>query len=188
MRFKVGDKVRVKDIEGATGNMKDMAGEVVTIKDNDWNSLSYQIHEDYGEYDWEWTDEMLEPTVSKTEKVQEDPLATKIEERNNKPQKPEEPWLEEYFEVLEEEAAIRPTHYQNTSGNGKDLFDEWYERYYHSNKRFTGREVFIEIMKSVAERYIRRYPNKNDEDILKGIETLTRLKQMEELEEENAKN
>ncbi len=115
--------------------------------------------------------------------VQTDPLADKIQERNNKPQKPEEPWLEEYFEVLEEEAAIRPTHYQNTSGNGKDLFDEWYERYYHSNKRFTGREVFIEIMKSVAERYIRRYPNKNDEDILKGIETLTRLKQMEELEE-----
>ena len=184
MRFKAGDKVRVKDIEGVIGNMKDMAGEVVTIKDNDWNSLSYQIHEDYGEYDWEWTDEMLEPTVSKTERVQEDTLVTKIEERNNKPQKPEEPWLEEYFEVLEEEAAIRPTHYQNTNGNGKDLFDEWYERYYHSNKRFTGREVFIEIMKSVAERYIRRYPNKNDEDILKGIETLTRLKQMEELEEE----
>ena len=79
MKFKAGDKVRVKDIEGVTGNMKDMAGEVVTIKDNDWNSLSYQIHEDYGEYDWEWTDEMLEPI--------EDPLVTKIEERNNKPVK-----------------------------------------------------------------------------------------------------
>lgn len=159
-------------------SMKELRGKVVTIHEADPRVMAYELVED-GRNVY-WTDEMLEPI--------EDPLATKIEERNNKPQKPEEPWLEEYFEVLEEEAAIRPTHYQNTSGNGKDLFDEWYERYYHSNKRFTGREVFIEIMKSVAERYIRRYPNKNDEDILKGIETLTRLKQMEELEEENAKN
>lgn len=181
MKFKVGDKVRVrekKDLRQVTRTMdkrrERYAGEVLTIAEI--------LGENYITEETEvwWKGEMLEPIA--------DPLVTKIEERNNKPQKPEEPWLEEYFEVLEEEAAIRPTHYQNTSGNGKDLFDEWYERYYHSNKRFTGREVFIEIMKSVAERYIRRYPNKNDEDILKGIETLTRLKQMEELEEEDAKN
>ena len=167
VKFKVGDKVRALD---------DPSGEwrVVEEERNTYGVMHYWAGDDWHEED------DLEPIT--------DPLVKKIEERNNKPQKPEEPWLEEYFEVLEEEAAIRPTHYQNTSGSGKDLFDEWYERYYHSNKRFTGREVFIEIMKSVAERYIRRYPNKNDEDILKGIETLTRLKQMEELEEENAKN
>lgn len=176
MKFKVGDKVRVKtDLRTGptvTSHHLKLTGNELTI-DSASRSGIYTTKETGKSF--YWTDEMLRPI--------EDPLVEKIEERNNKPQKPEEPWLEEYFEVLEEEAAIRPTHYQNTSGNGKDLFDEWYERYYHSNKRFTGREVFIEIMKSVAERYIRRYPNKNDEDILKGIETLTRLKQMEEMEE-----
>jgi hypothetical protein len=170
MKFKVGDKVVFKN---------DTHGNASFVVESWGRNTQSQKYKYYVNDDWHEEDD-LEPI--------KDPLATKIEERNNKPQKTEEPWLEEYFEVLEEEAAIRPTHYQNTNGNGKDLFDEWYERYYHSNKRFTGREVFIEIMKSVAERYIRRYPNKNDEDILKGIETLTRLKQMEELEEEDAKN
>ena len=68
----------------------------------------------------------------------------------------------------------RPKHYEN---NGKDLFDEWYERYYNDEKMYTGKELFAEIMKSVAERYIRRYPNKNAEDIDKGVYTLIRLKE-----------
>ena len=165
VNFNIGDEVKVK---GVRSSKPQVIEEVDYEYDISGLTFYYLINDEYYE------ENMLEPI--------EDPLVTKIEERNNKPQKTEEPWLEEYFEVLEEEAAIRPTHYQNTNGNGKDLFDEWYERYYHSNKRFTGREVFIEIMKSVAERYIRRYPNKNDEDILKGIETLTRLKQMEELQ------
>ena len=73
----------------------------------------------------------------------------------------------------------RPTHYES---GGKDLFDELYERLYHSKKTFTGREVFIIVMKFVAERYTRRYPNKNAEDLSKGIYTLERLKEYEEME------
>lgn len=73
--------------------------------------------------------------------------------------------------------AIEPKHYRV---NGKDLFDEWYERYYYSEKLYTGREVFVAIMKAVAERYSRRYPDKNEEDLEKSIYTLTRLKEYEE--------
>lgn len=68
---------------------------------------------------------------------------------------------------------LKPNHYQTKNG---DLFDEWYERYYNDTKTYTGKEVFVEIMKAVAERYIRRYPNKNSEDIDKGVYTLVRLK------------
>ena len=98
---------------------------------------------------------------------QSDPLADKIQERNNKP-----------GEVYD--SVDRPTHYES---GGKDLFDELYDRLYHSKKMFTGREVFIIVMKFVAERYTRRYPNKNAEDLSKGIYTLERLKEYEELEE-----
>ena len=77
------------------------------------------------------------------------------------------------------QSVERPTHYAN---NGKDLFDELYDRLFHSKKMFTGREVFIIVMKFVAERYIRRYPNKNEEDLQKGIYTLERLKGYEESE------
>ena len=79
------------------------------------------------------------------------------------------------------QSVERPTHYAN---NGKDLFDELYDRLFHSKKMFTGREVFIIVMKFVAERYIRRYPNKNEEDLQKGIYTLERLKEYEEIENE----
>ena len=78
------------------------------------------------------------------------------------------------------ESKIEPDHYRT---NGKDLFDELYDRLYHSKKTFTGREVFIIVMKFVAERYTRRYPNKNAEDLSKGIYTLERLRGYEELEE-----
>lgn len=80
-------------------------------------------------------------------------------------------------EVGERKQAIEPKHYQV---NGKDLFDEWHERYYNSEKLYTGREVFVAIMKAVAERYSRRYPDKNEEDLEKSIYTLTRLKEYEE--------
>ena len=98
--------------------------------------------------------------------VQSDPLADKIQERNNKPS--------------EEHDPIKPSHYKT---GDKDLFDELYDRLYHNKKMFTGREVFIIVMKFVAERYTRRYPNKNAEDLSKGIYTLERLKEYEELEE-----
>src|SRR5699024_2614735 len=81
--------------------------------------------------------------------------------------------------MYEEEDAVKPAHYQN---NGKDLFEEWFERYNDNGKMYTGKEMFIEIMKSVAERYIRRYPNKGKYDLEKGIYTLERLKEYEELE------
>ena len=167
MRFKAGDKVRVKDIEGVTGNMKDMAGEVVTIKDNDWNSLSYQIHEDYGEYDWEWTDEMLEPTVSKTEKVQEDTLATKIEERNNKPVK-----MISDENLLNENDPIKPSHYRKGE---IDLYESWYRTYPFNE--------FRAIMSAIAERYMKRDKDNRIQDLNKAIYTLSRLKEYEEMEE-----
>lgn len=71
-----------------------------------------------------------------------------------------------------ENKVIRPNHYQ---GRGKDLFDEWHERYYDSERTYTGDEVFIEIMKCVAERYTRRFPDKSEIDLSKGIYTLSRL-------------
>ena len=160
MRFKAGDKVRVKDIEGATGNMKDMAGEVVTIKDNDWNSLSYQIHEDYGEYDWEWTDELLEPI--------EDPLVTKIEERNNKPVK-----MISDENLLNENDPIKPSHYRKGE---IDLYESWY-RTYPFNEFRAG-------MQMIAERYMKRDKDNRIQDLNKAIYTLERLKEYEELEEE----
>ena len=78
--------------------------------------------------------------------------------------------------MSESEDTIKPSHYKT---GDKDLFDEWFDRYYHSDKTYTGREVFIIIMKIVAERYIRRYPDKNDVDISKGIYTLERLRDYE---------
>lgn len=47
----------------------------------------------------------------------------------------------------------RPEHYQDE--DGKDLFDEWYERY--SLKTFTI------VMECVAERYLYRAGKKDDE-------------------------
>ena len=112
---------------------------------------------------------------------QSDPLADKIQERNNK-QSIQDRLPEELEKLLADEAhdPIKPAHYKT---GDKDLFDELYDRLYHSKKMFTGREVFIIVMKFVAERYTRRYPNKNAEDLSKGIYTLERLKEYEELEE-----
>lgn len=176
MKFKVGDKVRVKKnlIVGKdygwfsfVETMEEHMGKVVTIYGINLQAGAYDIAEDGGEA--YWTDEMLEPI--------EDPLAQKVLERNNKPSIQEQ--LEENLLKLfdEDDKVNSPSHYTN---NGKDLFDELYDRLFHSKKMFTGREVFIIVMKFVAERYIRRYPNKNEEDLQKGIYTLERLKEYEE--------
>ena len=90
--------------------------------------------------------------------------------------------IEEIEEAEESSVSgdpIKPDHYKN---GDKDLMDEWYDRLYHSEKLFTGREVFIIVMKSLAERYTRRYPDKNPEDLSKGVYTLERLKEYEEME------
>lgn len=82
-----------------------------------------------------------------------------------------------HADTSKEKDTIEPEHYLI---NGKDLFDEWHERYYNSEKLYTGREVFVAIMKAVSERYSRRYPNKNEDDLAKSIYTLTRLLDYEE--------
>ena len=70
--------------------------------------------------------------------------------------------------------VVRPSHYQ---GREKDLFDEWHERYSNEHRFYTGEEVFVEIMKCVAERYTRRYPRKDSADLSKGVYTLQRLEE-----------
>ena len=69
-----------------------------------------------------------------------------------------------------EDNVIKPNHYLNE--NGQDLFEEWYQRLPF--------EVFQDVMRCVAERYIRRYPAKNGLiDLKKGIEVLNRLEKYE---------
>lgn len=64
-----------------------------------------------------------------------------------------------------------PDHYLNEAG--QDLFEEWYIRYPF--------EVFRIIMWCTAERYFRRYFNKNGlEDLRKGMRVVERLEEYEE--------
>ena len=155
VRFKIGDKVRV--VNGPNH------GETFTITDVDiWG-----VHKRYKDVKKWFLEHELE--------LADDPLVKKIEERNNKPVK-----MISDENLLNDNDPIKPSHYKT---GDKDLFDELYDRLYHSKKMFTGREVFIIVMKFVAERYTRRYPNKNAEDLSKGIYTLERLKEYEEMEE-----
>ena len=155
MKFKVGDKVRVPG--DPSGGWR-----VIEEERKTYGAMMYWAADDwYEEYE-------LEPI--------EDPLVTKIEERNNKPVK-----MISGENLLNDNDPIKPSHYKT---GDKDLFDELYDRLYHSKKMFIGREVFIIVMKFVAERYTRRYPNKNAEDLSKGIYTLERLKEYEEIENE----
>ena len=66
-------------------------------------------------------------------------------------------------------STIKPSHYQSGSG---DLFDEWFNRY--------DLATFRALMYGTAERYFRRYPDKNGkEDFKKGQEVLRRLEEYE---------
>lgn len=65
--------------------------------------------------------------------------------------------------------AIKPSHYQGSAG---DLFDDWFNRY--------DLATFRALMYGTAERYFRRYPEKNGkEDFKKGQEVLRRLEEYE---------
>ena len=90
--------------------------------------------------------------------VQTAPLADKIQERNNKSGKEHDP--------------IKPAHYRKGE---IDLFESWY-RTYPFNEFRAG-------MQMIAERYMKRDKHDRVEDIKKSMETLTRLKEYEELEE-----
>ena len=66
-------------------------------------------------------------------------------------------------------STIKPSHYNSGSG---DLFDEWFNRY--------DLATFRALMYGTAERYFRRYPDKNGkEDFKKGQEVLRRLEEYE---------
>ena len=66
-------------------------------------------------------------------------------------------------------AKIKPSHYKSGSG---DLFDDWFNRY--------DLATFRALMYGTAERYFRRYPDKNGkEDFKKGQEVLRRLEEYE---------
>ena len=95
-----------------------------------------------------------------------DPLVTKIEERNNKPVK-----MISGENLLNENDPIKPSHYRKGE---IDLYESWY-RTYPFNEFRAG-------MQMIAERYMKRDKHARVEDINKSIETLTRLKEYEELE------
>ena len=99
--------------------------------------------------------------------VQTDPLADKIEERNNKPVK-----IISGENLLNESDPIKPAHYRKGE---IDLYESWY-RTYPFNEFRAG-------MQMIAERYMKRDKHDRVEDVKKSIETLTRLKEYEELEE-----
>ena len=105
--------------------------------------------------------------------VQTDPLADKIQERNNK-QSIQDRLPEELEKLLADEPhdPIKPAHYRKGE---IDLFESWY-RTYPFNEFRAG-------MQMIAERYMKRDKHDRVEDIKKSIETLTRLKEYEEMEE-----
>ena len=152
MRFKIGDKVRV--VNAPVGLPEgDMVGEIhkVTMVDN--NKIPYELSNRY------WCRERdIEPI--------EDPPATKIEERNNKPVK-----MISDENLLNDNDPIKPAHYRKGE---IDLFESWY-RTYPFNEFRAG-------MQMIAERYMKRDKHDRVEDINKSIETLTRLKKYEEME------
>ena len=161
--YKVGDKVRVReDLEVGkkygrqvfVDSMKRYRGEVTEVV-SAWND-GYHLKED--DENWEWTDEMLEPI--------EDPIITKILERNNKPVK-----MISDENLLNDNDPIKPAHYNKGE---IDLFESAY--------RTRPFNEFRAIMEFIAERCMKRDKQDRVEDINKSIETLTRLKEYEELE------
>ena len=153
MRFKVGDEVRV--VNAPVGLPEgDMVGEIhkVTMVDN--NKIPYELSNRY------WCREGdIEPI--------EDPLATKIEERNNKPVK-----MISSENLLNENDPIKPSHYRKGE---IDLYESWYRTYPFNE--------FRAIMSAIAERYMKRDKDNRIQDLDKAIYSLTRLKEYEELEE-----
>ena len=162
--YKVGDKVRVREdlkvgeIYGReifAQHMSSFRGKTVEI-DDVWNSGGYNLKED--DENWLFTDEMLEPI--------EDPLATKIEERNNKPVK-----MISDENLLNDNDPIKPSHYRKGE---IDLYESWYRTYPFNE--------FRAIMSAIAERYMKRDKDNRIQDLDKAIYSLTRLKEYEELE------
>ena len=150
VNFNIGDEVKVKGVRSSKP-------EVIEEVDYEYDisgttSVYYLIDDEYYE------ENMLEPI--------EDPLATKIEERNNKPVK-----MISDENLLNENDPIKPAHYRKGE---IDLYESWY-RTYPFNEFRAG-------MQMIAERYMKRDKHNRVEDINKSIETLTRLKEYEELE------
>ena len=103
-----------------------------------------------------------------------DPLADKIEERNNKPsiqdrlpEEPEKLLADEYHD------PIKPAHYRKGE---IDLYESWY-RTYPFNEFRAG-------MQMIAERYMKRDKDNRIQDLDKAIYSLTRLKEYEEVQHE----
>ena len=151
MKFKVGDKVVLK--KGVHGNSP------LVVKEFAYNprtqSINYRV-------DGIWRKEY---ELSHYDQA-EDPLATKILERNNKPVK-----MISGENLLNENDPIKPAHYNKGE---IDLFESAY--------RTRPFNEFRAIMEFIAERYMKRDKHDRVEDINKSIETLTRLKEYEELE------
>ena len=152
MKFKVGDEVRV--VNAPVGlPVGDMVGEIhkVTMVDN--NKIPYELSNRY------WCREGdIEPI--------EDPLVTKIEERNNKPVK-----MISGENLLNDNDPIKPSHYRKGE---IDLYESWYRTYPFNE--------FRAIMSAIAERYMKRDKDNRIQDLDKAIYTLSRLKEYEEME------
>ena len=153
MRFKVGDKVVFKN--DAYG----ILSFVVESWSKDTKSQKYKY---YVNDDWHEEDKL---------ELVSDPLAAKVEERNNKPVK-----IISGENLLNESDPIKPAHYRKGE---IDLFESWY-RTYPFNEFRAG-------MQMIAERYMKRDKHDRVEDVEKSIETLTRLKEYEERENERGK-
>ena len=149
MRFKVGDKVVFKN---------DAYGIVPFVVESWSKNTKSQKYKYYVNDDW-YEEDDLEPI--------EDPLATKIEERNNKPVK-----MISDENLLNDNDPIKPKHYRKGE---IDLYESWYRTHPFNE--------FRAIMSAIAERYMKRDKDNRIQDLDKAIYTLSRLKEYEELEE-----
>lgn len=143
MKYKVGDKVKV--IRNAPGTVyTNKLGDICEVRKVYINNKMYWLSNDfwYGEEDLGSA---------------EDPLVTKIQERNNKPPK------------LEEHDPIKPAHYHKGE---MDLFEAW-SKIYPANE-------YRAIMQAISMRYMFRDKDDRVEDVQEAIETLERLKEFEE--------
>ena len=166
MKFKVGDKVRVLS-EPYYTNPTDLGKvfEVVKITPQAITEDLYQLSNGVI---------YLESRLEPVEKYKTDAeiMQELIEGRNDKPKV--SITLGEFLEVQEQERdAIQPPHYNKGE---IDLFESAY--------RTRPFNEFRAIMEFIAERYMKRDKENRIEDLGKAIYTLERLKEYEELEEE----